>query len=209
MRLLAGFTPHRVEVAAAVLMGAAALATSWSGYESTLWNGEQAKLNGRTSAMRTCATRAAMQAGQVKTVDVVLFLSWWRAAEEGHEALRAAHEKRFRDEFKPAFEAWIAMHPQSNPSAPSTPFAMPQYRVAYDAEADRCDRESIVASEAAQRANDLGDRYILTSVIFAVVLFFTGATQSIEGRRARLFVFAFGVAAFVVGLASLVRLPVH
>lgn len=190
-------------------MGAAALATSWSGYESTLWNGEQAVQNGRTSAMRTCATRAATQSGQMKTIDVVLFLSWWHAAEAGSEKLRMEHEKRFRSEFKPAFSAWMALNPKDNANAPSTPFAMPQYLVAADAEADRCDRESVAAAEAAQRANDLGDRYILTSLIFAVVLFFCGATQNIEAPRARLMTFVFGLLAFVVGLASLANLPIH
>src|SRR5262245_30132606 len=190
-------------------MGAAALATSWSGYESTLWNGEQAKLNGRTAAMRTCAARASTQAGQVKTIDVVLFLSWWQAAETGNEKFRKAHEERFRDEFKPAFREWIKLQPKMNPDAPSTPFGMPQYRVAADAETDRCDREGTLAAEAAQRANDLADRYILTSLIFAVVLFFAGATQNIDAPRARLFIFFFGVVAFVAGLIVLVSLPVN
>jgi hypothetical protein len=31
---------------------------------------------------------------------------------------------RFRDEFKPAFAAWLAKKPFTNPSAPETPFAM-------------------------------------------------------------------------------------
>ena len=43
----------------------------------------------------------------------------------------SAYQSRFRDEFKPAFAAWLATKAFTNPSAPGTPFAMPQYRVIF------------------------------------------------------------------------------
>ena len=55
---------------------------------------------------------------------------------------------RFRQEFKPAFNAWIATKPLKTKGAPLTPFAMPQYRLAARAEAERLDQTAEVLSAA-------------------------------------------------------------
>ena len=42
----------RVEVVATILLAFAAVATAWSGYQATRWNGEQTKASSRTNAIR-------------------------------------------------------------------------------------------------------------------------------------------------------------
>jgi hypothetical protein len=49
---------HRIEVVATVLLAVAAVATAWSGYQATRWNGEQAKASGTTNRLRIEAARA-------------------------------------------------------------------------------------------------------------------------------------------------------
>jgi len=46
------------ELVATVLLSLAAVATAWSGYQATRWNGEQAKASSRTNAIRVEAARA-------------------------------------------------------------------------------------------------------------------------------------------------------
>ena len=46
------------EGVATVLLVVAAVATSWSSYQATRWNGEQAAAAGRTNAIRIEASRA-------------------------------------------------------------------------------------------------------------------------------------------------------
>ena len=41
-----------VELVATVLLAVATVATAWSGYQSTRWNGEQSKAAARTNALR-------------------------------------------------------------------------------------------------------------------------------------------------------------
>ena len=48
----------RAELVATILLAVAAVATAWSGYQATRWNGEQAKASGRTNAIRIEAARA-------------------------------------------------------------------------------------------------------------------------------------------------------
>jgi hypothetical protein len=59
-------------------------------------------------------------------IDVATFIQWINAHEEHRPALAAFYGSRFRDEFKPAFAAWLAAKPFTNPAAPEAPFAMPQ-----------------------------------------------------------------------------------
>jgi hypothetical protein len=45
-------------------------------------------------------------------------------------------EERFRDEFRPVFEAWLALNPSENPDAPPTPFTMSEHVIAERIDAD-------------------------------------------------------------------------
>jgi hypothetical protein len=115
---------HWRELLVTVLLVAAALATSWSSYQATRWNGEQAKAASRTNAIRIDAARAQGLAQAQTQVDVATFIAWADADRRGESELAAFYVDRFRDEFRPAFDAWMATHPIENPTAPPTPFAM-------------------------------------------------------------------------------------
>ena len=120
----------RVEVVATVLLAAAAVATAWSSYQATRWNGEQTKASSQTNAIRIDAARAQGLAEAQTQVDVATFTQWVDAYAQGETELADFYFKRFRAEFKPAVDAWVATRPLRNPDAPLTPFAMSQYRLA-------------------------------------------------------------------------------
>ena len=107
-------------------------------------------------------------------IDALTFTEWVDAYSAGKTKLAAFYFDRFRPEFRPAVTAWVATKPLKNPKAPLTPFAMPEYRSAALAEADRLEAkggaESVVAAAYVARA----DRYTLSVVLFAMSLFFAG-----------------------------------
>ena len=72
-------------------------------------------------------------------IDVATFTQWVNAYAQEQTELADFYFKRFREEFRPAVDAWVATTPLENPDAPLTPFAMPQYKVAARTEADRLD----------------------------------------------------------------------
>src|SRR3954453_11232515 len=117
------------EVLVTVLLVVAALGTSWSSYQATRWNGEQAKAANRTNAIRIEAARAQGLSQSQTQVDVATFIAWVDADQTGDQTLADFYVNRFRDEFRPAFEAWLATQPFTDPAAPPTPFAMPDYQV--------------------------------------------------------------------------------
>ena len=132
----------RVELVATVLLAVATVATAWSGYQSTRWNGEQAKAGGRANALRIESAKAAGLANAQSGVDVATFTQWANAYSLRQTELADFYFKRFRPEFKPAVDAWVATRPLKNPAAPPTPFAMPQYRLAARAQADQLEAQA-------------------------------------------------------------------
>ena len=87
-----------------VLLVVAAVATSWSSYQATRWNGEQARAAGRTNAIRIDAARSASLAEAQTQVDVATFIAWADADRSGEPELAAFYQDRFRPEFEPAFD---------------------------------------------------------------------------------------------------------
>jgi hypothetical protein len=109
--------------------------------------------------------------------------------------LAAFYRARFRPEFKPAFAAWLTTRPFTNQDAPTTPFAMPQYRLAAMARAERLERTAAAASERAKDANQRADNFMLAVVLFASALFFAGISTKLDVRAVRV---------TMLGLAGLV-----
>ena len=139
------------ELVATVLLAVAAVATAWAAYQSARWHGEQARAQSASIAARVESTRAANVANRQGQIDVALFTQWVDAYARDETELAAFYHKRFRPEFKPAFDAWVATRPRKNPSAPLSPFAMPQYKLAANAASDRLE---VKAAAASQRAGD-------------------------------------------------------
>ena len=64
-----------VELIAVVLLAFAAVATAWSSYQATRWNGEQAKTSGSVNETRIEAARASGLANAQNQVDIATFVS--------------------------------------------------------------------------------------------------------------------------------------
>ena len=78
-----------MELVATVLLAVATVATAWSGYQSTRWNGEQAKAGARANALRIESAKAAGLANSQTEIDVATFTQWVNAyAQEQTRARR-------------------------------------------------------------------------------------------------------------------------
>ncbi len=94
------------------------------------------------------AARAQGLAEGQTQVDIALFIQWVNATARDEPELADFYEQRFRPEFVPAFDAWQDTDPLTNPEAPPTPFAMPEYQLESRTEAEQLDAQSEVASAA-------------------------------------------------------------
>ena len=101
-----------LELVAAVLLALATVLAAWSAYQATRWSGEQSNASGLAAAKRTEAAQDTSLFAAEAIVDTQLFLAWLQVprTEDGDE-MATFLEERFRDEFTPAFEAWLAQVP--------------------------------------------------------------------------------------------------
>jgi hypothetical protein len=171
---------RRLEFISTLLLSAATVLTAWSAYQSSRWSGDQATEFSQASASRTESVRASTLAGQQTIGDVSVFTAWLTAADEGHVHLADLLASRFRGEFKVAFEAWEATSPLTDPSAPATPFVLPQYESASTREATVLEARASSEFSAATEANGRGDDYVLMTVLFSLVLFFGAISTRFE-----------------------------
>lgn len=218
-------TSSRLDLFLALLMALAAVGTAWAGFQSAKWSGVQANSYAAAGAARAEAGRAATSAGRERTVDVVSFTAWLNAlnAEIIDDPSRKPHGDyrpdpemvsgflfaRFRPEFRPAVDAWLAQRPLINPQAPPTPFDMPEYAPDGEADEQRLIDRADELSATARAANQRSDNYVLTAVIFALVLLFAGLAGKAAHRSSRTLLIALAVVALVGCLITLATFPVE
>ena len=197
-----------VELVATILLAIATVATAWSGYQSTRWNGEQAKAGGRANALRIESAKAAGLANSQTEIDVATFTQWVNAYSLKQPALADFYFKRFRKEFQPAVNAWIATRPLKNPAAPTTPFVMPQYRLEARALADRLDAQAQAFATQVLRDIQRASNYVLGVVLFASALFFAGMSTKLTTTRLRIAMLAIGCTIFLATAAWIATSPI-
>jgi hypothetical protein len=192
-----------------VLMGLAAIATSWSAYEAERWSGIQAAKYNETASLRIESARASALANHGRAIDVGLFTGWLNAYAQRQNELAEFYQGRFRNEFVPAFQAWMATQPRGNPTAAPSPFALPEYRLADEDHAARLLTQAEDATHVAQTANEQSDRYVLNGVLFATVLFLCGIAQQAERLPVRATIVVLALAMCAYGIVVLASYPIE
>jgi hypothetical protein len=197
------------EIVATVVMALAAVATAWSSYQATRWNGETTRASGRVNAARIEAARAQGLAEGQTQVDIGMFFQWVNAQAADDRELADFYLDRFRPEFRPAFDAWLATDPFTEADAPASPFAMDEYRLAATAEAERLDAEAEEQSAAVRRNVQRAANYVLGVVLFAVALFFAGMSTKLPSEGPRRALLAIGCLVFVGTAVWIATFPVN
>ena len=198
----------KIELVAVVLLAIATVATAWSGYQSTRWNGEQAKAAGRSNALRIESAKAAGLANSQTQIDVASFTQWVNAYSLKQTKLADFYFKRFRPEFKPAVAAWIATRPLKNEDAPPTPFAMPQYKLAARAQSERLEAQSNVLAGRVLINIQRASNYVLAVVLFASALFFAGMSTKLTAPKLRVAMLTIGCVLFLGTAVWIITSPV-
>jgi hypothetical protein len=199
---------RRLELAATVLLAMAAVATAWAAYQSARWHGQQAEAQSASIAARVESTRTANVANRQAQIDVALFTQWVDAYARRQTELSDFYRRRFRPEFRPAFQAWVATRPLKNRMAPLSPFAMPQYRLADSAKADRLEVRAAGFSERVGNHIQRADNYALAGVLFAVSLFFAGISTRLGTPNTRMIVLGLGYLLFLGSVIWIATFPV-
>ena len=111
------------------------------------------------------------------------------------------------DRLRVATDAWLAEDPFHNPDAPNSPFAMEAYVVPTaqiaDDLAQSAEDHTLTAQQATERANE----YVLTTVLFATVLFFASISSKLKGAANQWAILSIAIIGLVAGGVILMAFP--
>lgn len=199
---------HKIDLFFAVLLLIATLSTAFCVYQATRWNGIQAVDFGESAKYRTESIRATTMGNSLVIIDVQLYVDWVDAISRGDQVRADFIEERFRDEFRPAFEAWIGIAGEDpeNPIPPGTPFSLPEYTLSEYKESTLLEENATVAFNRGKDANQNGDSYISNTVLFAIVMFFCGIYTRWDSTRIQLGILVITLFVFTYAIFQLVSL---
>ena len=196
------------EIFETAILTLATVATVWAGYQSGQWSGAQASANVQSISLRVEASELMNSAQQLQLVDVALFSNWVNAIAAKDQPRADFYAKRFRGEFQPAFDAWVATKPLENVDAPSSPFEMPEYRLALREKAAEKEQAAADASAEGERAGSIGDQFTLTAVILAGSLLLAGLASRFEWEELRAVVVAVALLILLFCVIRMFMLPI-
>jgi len=154
------------------------------------------------------STKDAQLANAQQQVDIALFTQWVDAYLQDERSIEQFYRARFRDEFRPAYQAWLATDPFNDESAPSSPFAMPEYVLAAKQDAEELEAKANATSELAKVYVQRATNYVLGVVLFAVALFFAGISIRMPRPGLRVAMLGVGVAVFVSAAVWIATFPI-
>ncbi len=198
----------RFEIISTLILSMAALATAWSGYQASLWDGIQSSDYSQAAALRTNAAQKLNESQQYRLADLSVFQGFVGAKATGDERLATFYLERFRPELKVAYDAWIVLDPLNDPAAPSSPFVMPEYQPLVDQQASDLTASAAAKFAEGEVANTFSDQFTLATVLFASALFFAAISERFEFVAARVTLLVLASLGLIGGLGVSFTQPV-
>jgi hypothetical protein len=207
-KVRAGSRRQRLEIYIAALMALATIGAAWASYESSRWGAVQTKNFNASNAARVESTKATTTGDQQVQIDVSTFFQLADAFFNDKTELFEFYRERARKEFQPALEEWLTSRPLKNPDAAKTPFALPSYQIGKFGEAEELVAEADEDNTAALTANQRSDNFVLSTVVFAAVLFLAGISSMFRWERVRMALVIVATVGFVTNSLWVATMPV-
>jgi hypothetical protein len=196
-----------VQICEAVLLALVTIAAAWAGYWAARWGTESRVDLAQSSTLRNLATRENLAAISTRNFDSSTFEAWFTAFTLNKPRKEAIAERRFRPEFRVAFNAWMATDPLHNPHAAPGPTYMPQYKLPAQARANALDQEADVKFNGGNHAGLVSDDYVRITVFLAAVLFLVGIGSSFRMHSIRYALIGFGTVLLILSIVLILQQP--
>jgi hypothetical protein len=196
-----------LEVIEAIALGLVAVATAWAGFQAARWDGRHALLYGRATTLRIEADENLTLGGQQRLLDVSTFNTWIEAKSRGEEELADLYVRRFSDEYKEAFDAWLITNPFQNRDAPPGPAYMTTYENPQLEEGEDLNNRATKIFDEGTEARESAEEYVRLTVLLATVLFLIALSQRFKIRGVRIGLLILAAVLFAYDVVSIIRLP--
>ena len=208
-----------------LLLSLATLLTAWSAFQAAIWSDEQSKSEDDATEALIESTRFSNAAGTYTVVDVVLWNQWISDINREHAADpsqpfpgpgyrptpgadSAATVRRFRTDFIPAFNAWLATDPFNDPAASPVPFSAREYQLDQYEESDRLRAKATRLLNTSNEQADTARQYVALAVVYAAILALTAISVKLRRARSRDVVLLVAGVMFVVVTVFIATQPV-
>ena len=175
-----------IEIIEALILALVAVATAWSGYQAAAWAGQRAENYAKANQLRVTAEGLATLSGQERIYDSNTFDSWLAAKLDGKAEAANFFERRFREEYRPAFAAWIKTDPFNNTQAPPGPIFMAEYHNAKHEKFLSLTKQAADIADQGTKSGETGDQYVRITVLLATVLLITAIGQRFRFKSVRI-----------------------
>jgi hypothetical protein len=196
-----------LEVVEAIVLAMVAICTAWSGYQAAKWDGMQDELYEQSTRLRVQAQGLATRGGQEQIYDASAVTEWIKAKSANNEKLAQLFERRFRPEFRAAFDAWVKTDPLNNPDAPPGPLVMKEYHNANSEAAVEKGNEATEVFERGTAARSTSDKYVRVTVVLATVLLLVAISQRFKTHAVRMGLAVVALLLIFIPLIRLLLLP--
>ena len=196
-----------VQIGEAVLLALVTITAAWAGYAAAKW-GTASRIDiAQSSTLRNLATRDDLTTISLRNFDSSTFNAWFIAWTLNNPHKEMVAERRFRPEFRVAFNAWMATDPLHNPNAPPGPTYMPQYKLPAQTQANALDNLASAKFTAGNRDGQIGDDYVRITLFLAAVLFLVGIGSSFQLHGVRYALITFGSVLLILSVVLILRQP--
>ena len=196
-----------VQICEAVLLSLVTITAAWAGYSAARWGTASRVDIARSSTLRNIATRDDLTAISLRNFDASTFNAWFIAFTLNSPQKEAIAVRRFRPQFRVAFDAWLATDPLHNPQSPPGPTYMPQYKLPAQAQAAALDSAADAKFDAGNQDGLIGDNYVRITVFLAAVLFLVGIGSSFKLAGVRYALITFGSVLLILSIVLILRQP--
>ena len=202
----------RLEILIAVLLGLAAVATAWAGYQASLMDGEALQAYSQSTIKSDEASFFYSQGNQTAIEDNALFAEYAKANWSGNpdDADLAEYLKNnlMSDELAQAVDWWNEQTDESleSPFVDQNPYlASLESEVSYG-EAESLEAESKQLFADGTKRDDTGDEYTLATVILATSLFLLGIAGVFRVFYVRVGLMILGTVLLVIPVIQILQL---
>ncbi len=196
-----------VQICEAALLALVTITAAWAGYSAAKWSTASRVDIAQSSTLRNVATRDDLEALSLRNFDSSTFEAWFIAFTLNNPQKEAIAIRRFRPQFRVAFDAWMATNPATNPNAPPGPTYMPQYKIAQQTQANTLDNEADAKFNEGNQAGYTSDNYVRITVFLAAVLFLVGIGSSFKLFGVRYALITFGAVLLIISIVLIAQQP--
>lgn len=196
-----------LELFVVVILGIATVGTAWCGFQAARWNGQSGDLTGVASAQRIEGSRLFGLATQRVTYDSMVMAKYAEVAQQGNVQLQQFYRRSVvRPPFLPFLDRWEAAAKAGKPTVGV--FEDKDYLAEQFADYNKTVAAAEQAAQESQRADEVAEAYVGTTILLAIALFFSGVTSSFLSRFARILLMIGATGAVALAAARIAGLPI-